>query len=64
MMTLHDCPECALPATVTCRGRLTSTHGPVEHVFVRCVVGHWFLGPREMMDGNAAGLSSGMPLTT
>jgi hypothetical protein len=49
MTTLHDCPECALPATATPRGALSSTHGRVEHVFVRCVSGHWFLGPVEML---------------
>jgi hypothetical protein len=48
-MTLYDCPECALPATATSRGERPSTGGPVEHVFVRCVTGHWFLGPVDML---------------
>jgi hypothetical protein len=52
-MTLHDCPECALPATATHRGRWASTRGQVEHVFVRCVTGHWFLGPVEMLTRRA-----------
>jgi len=55
MTTLHDCPECALPATVSHRGRYASTHGPVDHVFVRCVTGHWFLGPRDTLTGQAGG---------
>jgi hypothetical protein len=43
-MTLYDCPECALPATATPRGP-----GLIKHVYVRCVAGHWFLGPLEML---------------
>jgi hypothetical protein len=45
MTTLYDCPDCALPATATWRGR----HGSLDHVYLRCVVGHWFLGPLEML---------------
>jgi hypothetical protein len=52
-MTLYDCPECALPATATPRDARLSTHGRVDHVFVRCVAGHWFLGPLEMLGGAA-----------
>jgi hypothetical protein len=48
-MKLYDCPECALPATADPRGRCDSTSGPVDHVYVRCVVGHWFLGPVERL---------------
>jgi hypothetical protein len=48
-MKLYDCPECALPATADPRGRYDSTSGPVDHVYVRCVLGHWFLGPVEML---------------
>jgi hypothetical protein len=43
-MTLYDCPECALPATATPRGPR-----PLRHVYVRCVRGHWFLGPEEKL---------------
>jgi len=50
--TLYDCPECALPATATPRGRWDSTHGPVDHVFVRCVTGHRFFGPVDMLTGH------------
>jgi len=46
---LYDCPECGLPATVDSRGRLASTAGPVEHVYVRCAAAHWFLGPAETL---------------
>ncbi|WP_238017087.1 hypothetical protein KZZ52_11145 [Dactylosporangium sp. AC04546] len=46
---LVDCPECGLPATSRSQGRVASTDGPVEHVHLRCVVGHRFLGPPEML---------------
>ena len=48
-MTLYDCPDCGLPATVESRGTLPSTDGPVEHVYVRCAAGDWFLGPAETL---------------
>ena len=50
MTTLVNCPECGLPAALRPYGRLASTTGPVEHIFVKCVVGHWFLGPVGMLD--------------
>jgi hypothetical protein len=50
MTTLVNCPECGLPAALRPYGRLASTSGPVEHVFVKCVTGHWFLGPVRMLD--------------
>jgi hypothetical protein len=49
MFTLHDCPECGLPATVTTKGHAASTAGPVELVSVRCVARHWFLGPADRL---------------
>jgi hypothetical protein len=36
------CPECGLPAEVTERFSLSSTDGPVEHVALACVDGHYF----------------------
>jgi hypothetical protein len=51
-MDLHmlaDCPECGLPATVTSRGRVASTGGPVEVVKLSCVLSHWFLGPADTL---------------
>ena len=44
-----DCPECGLPATKRSEGRVASTAGPVEHVHVRCVIGHRFFGPTEIL---------------
>ncbi|WP_426511280.1 hypothetical protein ACPPVO_12040 [Dactylosporangium sp. McL0621] len=46
---LVDCPECGLPATRREGGRLPSTDGPVEHVHVRCVIGHRFFGPSDIL---------------
>lgn len=37
-----DCPECGLPAEVLDRYVLESTDGPIEHVKIKCVQGHWF----------------------
>jgi hypothetical protein len=48
-MTLVDCPECGLPATVTTQGRAASTGGPVEMIVLHCVVSHRFLGPADML---------------
>jgi hypothetical protein len=46
---LVDCPECALPATKRSEGHLPSTDGPIEHVRLRCVLGHCFLGPSDIL---------------
>ncbi|MGH8827727.1 MAG: hypothetical protein ACRDVZ_09080 [Jiangellaceae bacterium] len=46
---LFDCPECGLPATVTSRGQLPSTSGPMEHVDVRCAADHRFVGPADTL---------------
>lgn len=39
---LLPCPACWLPAEVTERFRLASTDGPVDHIAVACVAGHFF----------------------
>jgi hypothetical protein len=39
---LTTCPECGSPAEVLYRSALASTEGPVEHVKLQCVTGHWF----------------------
>jgi hypothetical protein len=44
-LELIACPECGLPAEVTGRFTLGSTHGEVEHLVTICVGGHW-LTPR------------------
>ena len=47
--TLVDCPECGLPATKRSDGRLPSTHGPIEHIHLHCVLGHRFFGPSDLL---------------
>lgn len=44
-MELTSCPECGAVAEVTWRFAEESTDGPVEHVRLRCVWRHTFMGP-------------------
>ena len=39
---LTTCPQCGVPAEIEQRTMLPSTDGPVEHVKIRCLGGHWF----------------------
>lgn len=41
-MNLVACPECGLPAEVGDHFWLASTDGPVEHIELSCVAGHYF----------------------
>jgi hypothetical protein len=43
--SLLDCPECGLPAEITERFTLGGAPGPVEHIKIVCVTGHWFTPP-------------------
>ena len=45
------CPDCGLPAMVEWRSHAASTSGAVEHLKIRCVAGHWYLLPSEMLSG-------------
>jgi hypothetical protein len=36
------CPGCGAPAEIVDRFALDSTEGPLEHLKVWCVTGHWF----------------------
>jgi hypothetical protein len=49
-MELTSCPECGAPAQVEQRHVLESTDGPVEHVKIRCVGGHWFFLPSAALE--------------
>ena len=42
MQTLVSCPDCGVPAEITERFSLPSTDGPVDHIVLRCAVGHHF----------------------
>jgi hypothetical protein len=46
---LVPCPECELPAEITERFWLDSTDGPVLHVCLTCVDGHYFRMPAELL---------------
>jgi hypothetical protein len=39
---LLNCPTCGLPAEITDRFLLDGAPGPVEHVKLVCVEGHWY----------------------
>jgi hypothetical protein len=42
---LTNCPDCGHAAEVIDRIALPSTDGPIEHVKVLCITGHWFMTP-------------------
>ena len=50
-----QCAECGLVAEVVDRDTWPSTDGPVEHVHVRCVVGHRFVMPAAALETSGAG---------
>jgi hypothetical protein len=43
------CPECRQAAEVQWRTTLDSTSGPVEHLKIRCIAGHWFFLPASCL---------------
>jgi hypothetical protein len=43
------CPECGAPAEIQSRSELDSTSGPLAHVKIWCVNGHWFLLPEDSL---------------
>ena len=45
----YDCPTCGVPMEVIDRFSLRGAPAPVEHVKVRCPVGHWFMLPTEQL---------------
>ncbi len=57
--SLIACPECGLLAEITDRFALSSTDGPVEHICVACVDGHYFRMPIDMLAPGAQPLASG-----
>jgi hypothetical protein len=58
-LELTTCPECGLPAEVLQRSTLQSTEGPVDHVKLQCVTGHWFF----METTTAPRPAPGVPVT-
>ena len=50
-MEIVDCPECAAPAEIQWSTARDEAGGPAPHVKIRCVLQHWFLLPRDMLQG-------------
>ena len=46
---LLDCPLCGLPAEIVARFTLDGSPGPVEHVKIACLGGHWFTLPVDSL---------------
>jgi hypothetical protein len=46
---LLDCPQCGLPAQIIDRFTLGGSPGPVEHVKIACLAGHWFTPPADWL---------------
>jgi hypothetical protein len=46
-VTVISCPDCRVPAKITERFSLPSTDGPVDHIVLRCAVGHHFRMPTD-----------------
>ena len=59
IQSLTACPECGLPAEITERFSLSSTDGPVEHVALACVDGHYFRMPADRLSPEAELLAAG-----
>lgn len=51
-MQIIGCPEdgCDMPSEVIARQVLESTDGPVEHVKIRCLAGHWYFMPVDRLE--------------
>ena len=56
MLLLVPCPECEGPAEIIERFRLPSTDGPVEHIVVQCVTGHYFRMAADRLASHSPGL--------
>ncbi|HKD87726.1 MAG TPA: hypothetical protein VKB62_04285 [Streptosporangiaceae bacterium] len=59
IQSLTACPECGLPAEITERFLLASTDGPVEHLCLACVDGHYFRMPADSLSLEAGLLAGG-----
>jgi hypothetical protein len=57
------CPECGLPAEITEQFSLSSTDGPVEHVALACVDGHYFRMPADKLSPEAGPPAAGTSVT-
>ncbi len=70
----HDCPGCGAPIEIIDRFTLWGVPEDVEHVKLRCPLGHWFTLPTDWLAHIDAGparsahsrpsLDAGQPLTS
>ena len=68
MLTIISCPDCGVPAEITERFSLPSTHGPVDHIVVHCARGHHFRMPADRLpaaqqEGLATPAARGVPVS-
>ena len=49
-----DCPTCGAPMEVIDRFTLPGVPTDVEHVKVRCIVGHWFTPPTDWLPATSS----------
>jgi hypothetical protein len=49
LLTVISCPDCGVPAEITERFSLPSTHGAVDHIVVQCARRHHFRMPADML---------------
>jgi hypothetical protein len=49
ILELVGCPTCNQPAEIIRRAVLESTDRPIEHVKIRCILGHGFFMPVELL---------------
>jgi hypothetical protein len=54
-LKLVPCPACGVPAEVTGRFRLPGTSGPVDHLELRCALGHHFRMPVDLLSCRVSG---------
>jgi len=53
-----DCPTCGAPMEVIGHFILRGVPADVEHVKVRCIIGHWFTPPTDSLARRSVGCPS------
>ena len=48
-LELVGCPTCNQPAEILRRAIIEGTDRPIEHVRIRCILGHGFFMPVELL---------------
>jgi hypothetical protein len=49
LLTMVGCPDCGLPAEILDLFSLDSTDGPIEHIVLACIDGHYFRMPADRL---------------